>query len=152
MVTYPSIAATGFGRFLGEMVEKVPMKIGGVKLSYLLAIPFAPVAVLPFALQRLTGEIYVLTNRSVQKRAAIGDRLISQIPLSQIEDVRLDVQPGQAFYPAADLSFVDKSGKVVFTLPGVRHADVFRQIIVEARDARKQVESSLATIRARQTA
>lgn len=152
MVTHPSIAATGLGRKLGELVESVPAKVGGVKLSYLLAIPFAPMAVAPFAWLRLFGEVYVLTNRGVQKRAALGDRLLSEIPLSQIAEVRIDTQPGQAFFPAADLVFIDKAGKVAFRLEGVRHPDVFRQIILEARDARKQVEASLATIRARQPA
>ena len=58
-------------------------------------------------------------------------------------------QPGQAFYPAADIRLVGKKGETLAVLPGVPRADVFRQSIVEARDARVKVEASLATIKAR---
>ena len=150
MTLYPSIAATGPGCIIGSLLDCIPLKIMGIKLSQLL---FGPV-VIPFALlgyfsMKLTGAKYELTNRAIQKRAALGDRLFSQVLLAAIEDVVIVQQSGQAFYPAGDLHIVDKSGKTLLTLEGVPRPDVFRQTILEARDASKYTAASLATINAR---
>ncbi len=153
MTVYPSIAATALGRLIGSCLESLPLKIGGVKLSHLLFFaPAAAIAAPLYGFLKLFGETYVLTNRGVQKRSSLGNRLISQVPLTSIEDVVVREEPGQAFYPAADIYLMDKSGTGLAVLAGVPRADVFRQTIVEARDAHKQVAAALKTIKARQRA
>lgn len=150
---YPSIACTGFGKALGGFYDSLPARVGGIKLSHLLCVlPTAPIALLLFFWLKVFGDLYVLTNRSVQKRAALGHSPKSEVLLKNIENVAVRQEPGQAFYPAADVYLLGKSGETLMVLSGVLRADVFRQNILEARDACRQVEASLATIKARQPA
>lgn len=148
---YPSIAAQWPGRAIGQLMESIPVKIGGIKLSYLLfGLPAALAAVPGFFLLKLTGEFYAVTNRSVQLRSSMGNRLRREVPLSEIDEVVVHQLPGQEFYPAGDIELLSKAGDTLLTLPGVPRAEVFRQTILEARDARRQIEASLSTIKARQ--
>ena len=71
------------------------------------------------------------------------------MPLAQIAGIEVEQHNGQAFYHAADLKMLDAGGHVTLTLAGVPRADVFRQTILEARDARNQVEAALTTIGSR---
>ena len=75
--------------------------------------------------------------------------MFSQVPLGSIEQVVIDQKPGQEFFPAADLQLLGKAGEKLMVLEGVPYAAVFRETILEARNARKQTEASLATIEAR---
>jgi len=151
MTVYPSIAAAGPGRWLGSLYDSIPLKVGGIKLSHLLfVLPTAPLALAGYAQLKILGEVYTLTNRAVQKRASIGNRLLSQVPLASIAEVALVQEAGQAFYPAADLYLLDKKGDTLTILRGVPRAEVFRQTILEAMTARRHVEESLARINARQ--
>jgi hypothetical protein len=151
MRVYPSIAAAGMGKALGRLYESIPVRIGGIKLSHLLfCLPSAPFAIFGYFLLKLTGEVYALTTRSVQLRKSLGDRLIREVPLSNIDQVVIRQEPGQEFYPAADIYLLNKAGETIMTLPGVPRADVFRQTILEARSAQNQVAAALATISARQ--
>jgi len=148
---YPSIAGTGLGQGLGRLYESLPAKFGGVKLSHwLFPLPTAPLAALAFLMLKVTGDVYTLTNRSVQRRKSLGNRLVKSVPLTEVEDIQVVTLPGQQFYPAADLVLLNNAGDPILRLEGVLRAEVFRNLILEARDARRQVEASLATIRARQ--
>jgi hypothetical protein len=150
MAVWPSICATGGGRALGRLLDSIPLKINGIKLSYLLfGIP-AMLAALPmYFLRKLVGERYVLTNQAIERWKALGARRLGRVSLDDIETVAIVRQPGQAFYHAADLQLRDKSRKRLMVLAGVPRADVFRQTILKARDARRQVAASLAVIQAR---
>lgn len=153
MTVFPSIASTGLGRALGVLYESIPLKINGVKLSYLLfPLPTSPVALVWYFLLKLTGWRCVLTNRTVQKWSGLGNRLLAQVPLSDIAKIVVAQRPGQSFYRAADLELYGTDGKRLMTLAAIPHAEIFRESILEARDALVRVENSLATIRARQTA
>jgi hypothetical protein len=150
-VVYPSIACTGLGKGLGRLYESIPAKLGGVKLSHwLFPLPTAPLAALAYLMLKASGDVYVLTNRSVQRRRSLGNRLVKSIPLTEVEEVEVVQGAGQQFYPAADLVLLNNAGNPLLQLQGVPRAEVFRNLIIEARDARRQVEASLATIRARQ--
>jgi hypothetical protein len=151
MVVYPSIAAAGMGRLLGRLYDSIPTRVFGIKLSHLLfCLPTAGLAVAGYFILKLFGEVYVLTNRTLQLRKSLGNRLIREIKLSDIDQVVIRQEPGQQFYPAADVYLLNKAGETIMTLPGVLRADVFRQTILEARNALNQVTASLATIKARQ--
>jgi hypothetical protein len=150
MTVYPSIASTGLGKGLGRLYGSIPSRLGGIKLSHLLfPLPTAGLAIIEYFRLKLVGNVYALTNRSLQFRKSIGNRLIREVPLSEIDQVVVRQEPGQEFYPAADLDILNKSGETIMTLPGVLRAEVFRQLILEARDARNQVAASLSTISAR---
>jgi hypothetical protein len=149
-VEYPSIAATYFGMVIGQICDSIPVKINGVKLSYLLfGLPVAPIALLVYIWLKVFGERYVLTNKAVQKWSAIGDRLTGQVALAAFSDILITRRPGQDFYHAADLELLAADGSVLLRLEGVLRPDVIRQSILEARDAQLKVEASLKTIQAR---
>lgn len=148
---HPSIAGTVYGRVLGQILDSIPVKVGGIKLSHLLfGLPIALLAVPAYFLLKVVGVAYSLTNRSLQVRTVLSDRPLREIPLADIGDVVIRQLPGQAFYPAAEIDLMNKAGDVLLTLSGILRPDVFRQTILEARNARNQVQSSLNTIRARQ--
>jgi hypothetical protein len=150
---YPSVGGTGIGMLFGRWYESIPARIGGIKLSYLLFVLPTAIVVLPlFFILKAIGDVYVLTNRSVQRRASLGNRLKSEVLLTAIDDVVVRQESGQEFYPCSDLYLVGKTGETLMSLPGVIRGDVFRQNIIEARNARRQVEASLSTINARQPA
>lgn len=151
MTVYPSIAAYGLGRALGGIYDCIPVRIMGVKLSNLLfVLPTAPLAATLYFLQKLTGQKYVLTNRSFQIWRALGSRKVTQVSLTDIADVHVRELPGQQFYKAGDLILIGgKANDEIMTLAGVPYPHIFRQTILEARDSRQQVMKSLETIKAR---
>jgi hypothetical protein len=150
MAVYPSIGGTILGKLLGQLYESIPIRIFGIKLSHLLfPLPTSIIAIQVYAHLKLFGEVYALTNRTVQLRRSIGNRLLREVPLTDVDQVVIRQEPGQQFYPAADIYLLNKAGDTILSLPGVLRADVFRQTILEARNSRNQVASSLATINAR---
>ena len=150
MVRWPSIACGFSGRLIGSLCVSIPVKIHGVKLSYLLfALLVAPWGALLYLGSKVTGQRYVITNRSVQRWKALGNRLITEVSLTDVQDVDIRQQTGQEFYKAADLHLLNASGQTIMRLDGVTRPEVFRQNILKSRDALAQVEASLATIQAR---
>lgn len=151
MFVYPSIAADGVGRFMGRWMNRIPLPFTkNVTFSGLvLGLIFAPFGALFYVLQKIFGQKYVLTNRSLQVWSSIGQRLIGSVPLEQIDEIAINQKNGQEFFRAADLQILDKGGNAVMTLAGVPRADVFRHTILRTRDAHTQVEAALATIGAR---
>lgn len=146
----PSVAATGLGQTLGGLFDSIDAKINGVKLSYLLfCLPLAPVALAIYLIQKVVGNQYVLTNRSVEVRKLVGRVLIEKISLNDIEAINVVTRGGQAFYRAGDLELVNGRGEVVLRLAGVPWPERFRKIILETREARKSSDESLARIEAR---
>ncbi|HTI51846.1 MAG TPA: PH domain-containing protein [Planctomycetaceae bacterium] len=150
MTVYPSIAGNAYGQLLGQLMECIPARIGGIRLSNLLFGPVAALLAVPeFFRLKVHGVVYTLTNRSVQVRTSRGNRLVREVPLADIAQVSIRQLSGQQFYPAAEIDLFNKAGDLLLTLSGIPRADVFRQTILEARSARNQVESSLTTICAR---
>jgi hypothetical protein len=145
MTVYPSIAATGRGRLLGRVYEAIPVRICGIKLSNLLfTLPTSPLALGLYAETKVFGNRYVLTNRRVT--------VLMEVALPAIEEIEVEQLDGQQFFHAADLVLLDSRGSVLGRLEAVPRAEIFRQTILEARDALTQTEAALATISARQTA
>jgi hypothetical protein len=150
MEVFPSIACTAAGRGMGSLFECLPVRIFGIKLSNLLfVLPFSPVAALIYFILKVGGERYVLTNRSVQIWSGLGTKRQGQVPLDDIDDVTVSQDPGQEFYKAADIYLMGKNGQALAKLGGIPYASIFRQTILEARDARRQTAASLDTIRKR---
>lgn len=150
MTVYPSIGGTALGKSLGRLYESMPVRVGGIKLSHLLfPLPTAIIAIQVYLHLKVFGEVYCLTNRSLQIRTSLGNQLKREVPLKDIEQVVIRQEPGQEFYPAADIYLLNKAGQTIMSLPGVLRAEVFRQSILEARAAQARVAASLATINAR---
>jgi hypothetical protein len=147
---YPSIASTGLGRLLGSLYESIPLPIWGIRLSNLLfVLPTAPLGVLLYTWNKLTGERYVLTNRSVQRWAVIGLKQFQSVTLTDVKEIEYVQLPGQEYYHAGDLLLKNAKGDTLLRVQGVKDADIFRQIIEKAREARIGTEESLAVIEAR---
>jgi len=102
-----------------------------------------------YTLNKLTGERYVLTNRSIQRWAVIGLRQIQSVTLTDVNEIEYVQLPGQEYFHAGDLLLKNAKGDTVLRVQGVQDADIFRQIIEKARDARIGAEESLAVIEAR---
>jgi hypothetical protein len=152
-IVYPSIAAVGPGRLIGRICDLIPAKVNGIKLSYLLLAPLmAPFGALGYLSLKVTGDIYELTNRSLQIRRALTGRPVRKVSLSEIDNVAVAVLPGQEFYKAGDLVVLNAKGDAILTLAGVPRPERFREGILEAREARLRSDEALRAIQARQTA
>ena len=158
MTAYPSIASGGAGQAIGRLCDAVPLRTNGVAWPrLLLAILFWPIVVpialtaglLLYAMSKMFGKRYVLTNRSLSVKQLIGVRTLGHVNLHDIKQITIRELPGQAFYKAADLVCAGGDGKTLLRLEGVQRPAVFRQTILEARDARTQVEESLKAIQSR---
>ncbi len=153
MTVYPSISAGAAGRLLGRLYESVPVKIFGIKVSYILfCLPTAPLALMLYVLTKLSGSKYVLTTDSVEIWSVLGKVLHDKTGLTDFTDIVPVQYPGQVFYHASDLEFRNAAGDTLLTLPGVPHAEVFAETITKAQLARLTVAESLDRIKARQTA
>lgn len=147
---YPSIAATFPGTCIGKACECLPVKIWGVKISYMIfALPLAPIGVLIYALQKLGGDKYILTNRSVQRWSSLFPNCLKSVDLMDIDTIDIYQDSGQEFFNAANLALLDRKGDPLMLLPGLPSADIFREIVLKSRDARTETAASMATIAAR---
>jgi hypothetical protein len=91
----------------------------------------------------------VITNRSVKRTTFLGGRLLEEAPLAQVTHAGVDPDSRLAFFRTGDVRVTNAAGDSLILLRGVQYPDRVVQVILEARDARKFVESSLATIRNR---
>lgn len=132
---WPSIAVTALGRWLGRRFENNtvigPLHLTIGRLWVLLSIPLALKLyffnLLPFRCRR-----YQLTNRRViiQKGLAGADERWTT--LDDFEDIRIEMQDGQAWYRCGDLVFT--KGKVEsLRLPAVPHPESFRATCLKAQ-------------------
>ena len=150
MTKWPSIAAMFWGKIIGQILEMIPTRIGGLKLSNLIfGLPLAGPSVLLYLAQKVIGERFTITNKSVQRWTGLGGRMMQRIELADIGSMQVAQQPGQEFYHASDLLLLNAKGDVVMRLEGLPHAEIFLENITKARDASMQVQASLNTINAR---
>jgi hypothetical protein len=149
MTVWPSVAATAFGRWWGRRFENqlgitllgIPITVG--RLMALVSIPFLLPLYFHMLIPRLPGVVfgfhnpscrrYRLTNRRVIVEQAFGGGEQQSVSLDRFDSIAVDVLPGQAWYPAADLVF--RQGQVeTFRLSGVPHPEGFRHTCQKARD------------------
>jgi hypothetical protein len=136
--TFPSIAASGLGKFLGG-IYGLAFPIG-----FLIHIVTLPVPILLAVTMFLTSRMrrYEVTSLRVRIRRGVSKGDGPEVKLDELEDVRLVVRPGQAFYRAADLELIVR-GQVALTLDGVPSPEAFQQNILEARTALVQVRDCM---------
>jgi hypothetical protein len=147
MTVWPSISATAYGRWWGRRFENnvgitlfgVPLTIG--RLMALVSIPL----ILPIYFHMLVPRLplvvfgwpnpscrrYRLTNRRVIVEQPFGGGEQKSVSLDRFDSVTVEVQPGQAWFPAGDLVF--RLGQTeTLRLEGVPHPEAFRQTCVKA--------------------
>jgi len=147
---FPSIAASGLGQLIGRICDSIPVKINGIKVSYLLFAPLlAPFGAIGYLKFKVFDPQYVLTNRTLQIRSSLGNRLIGQVSLGDIDNIAIEVLPGQAFFKAGDLEILNSRGDVILRLAGVPRPERFRQVVLDTCEARSQDDAALKTIMAR---
>jgi hypothetical protein len=82
----------------------------------------------------LLATRYTLTNRRLMIRRGWKAKPVKEVPLADIEEVRVVTDDNSNFFRAATLEVVSK-GQVVMTLPGVPEPDGFRHAIINACNA-----------------
>jgi hypothetical protein len=147
MTVWPSLCATGFGRFWGRLfniqvgfaVFGVPLTLG--RLFALLSIPFMLALYFLMRLPRFPGVLigiknpfcwqYRLTNRRLIVENPFGGELKS-ISLDRFDAIDVVVEPGQAWYKAGDLVF--RLGQTeTFRIWGVPRPETFRHTCIKAQ-------------------
>jgi hypothetical protein len=116
----PPIA--NLGKFLNNTIILAPL--GWLLMS---AVYFGKL--LPFVATR-----YTVTNRRLMIRKGITGKPGQEIPLGEIDDVRIVTDANSDFFRAATLEILSK-GQVRMKLAGVPEADSFRLAILNARNA-----------------
>ena len=147
MTVWPSLAATAYGRWWGRRFESriglsllgVPLTLG--RLLALISIPFILPLYFHMLIPRLPGIVfgvpnpscrrYRLTNRRVIVEQPFGGGEQQSVSLDRFDSIDLEIQPGQAWYPAGDLVF--RNGAVeTFRLLGVPHPEPFLHTCMKA--------------------
>lgn len=153
MSVYPSISSKGLGRLIGQICDCIPTRIMGVKLScWLFGLPMAVPALIGYALTKISGYQFELTNRSVKvwiMFLGAKSRLEKEIPLDDISEVAIEVLPGQEFYHAGDMYLLKEDGSSLLCMEGIQRPEVFRQNILKVCEAKNRTAASLKAIEAR---
>jgi hypothetical protein len=133
MTVWPSVAATGFGRFLGRLLA-IEAGFGMFRVGRLIALLALPVAPLLYMSLRLPGVVrrYRLTNRRVAVLKGIRAKVEWFVDLDRFDAIEVIVRPGQEWYRAGDLVF-RKGALETFRLLGVSRPETFRQTCLKAR-------------------
>jgi len=152
-VVYPSIASGALGRFIGMFmgmashVPTLPLRL----LAYVaLGLPMAGLAVLAYALNKISGTCYVLTTQSITPRPIVGGRPGKAVPLSEIAEIEITSSgSGYEYHRVGDLVLQNAQGATLLTIPAIAFPQRLKQIILDTQNARLLSDESLAVIRGR---
>lgn len=124
---WPSVAQApglaSLGRALTRTIILAP-------LAWLLMSAMYFGKLLPFVAKR-----YRVTNRRLMILRGLKGKPVKEIPLADIEEVRIVNDANSDFFRAATLEILGSGGQVLMRLPGVPEADSFRHAILNARNA-----------------
>ena len=153
IAVWPSIAATGGGRMIGALIETAPkLRVPVLKFNLALApsLALAPLAAVIYLWMKVFGRRYTVTGKRVLIQGSLSRRLFAEVSLESIAEVAVaPYRNGQEFYQSADVVLQGDSGQELLRMEAVTRPGVFRQNILESRDALVQVKDALATIQAR---
>ena len=148
MMVWPSVAAMSLGplpvrAWLGRLYSISTgfyiFTIGN--LFCLLSIPLALVLYFlrigPFVATR-----YRVTNRRIVVERGLAAQEERSLDLDQFDQLEVEVQPGQAWYDAGDLVFLQGQTER-FRLPGVSRPDAFRQVCLKTHQAYVSVRAAV---------
>jgi hypothetical protein len=121
---WPTVLAYGAGPSrLGERLMKT---IVLAPLAWLMLAPLFGWKFRPFFCKR-----YTLTNRRLMIQRGIKPHPIAEVPLADIDDVRIAEGSYDPFYLSGDLEVLSK-GQLRLKLPGVPEPESFRHAVVNA--------------------
>jgi hypothetical protein len=120
---WPSVAAIPAVATLGR---KLVLSIGAAPLGWAVMLPFYFKKVLPYIATR-----YTLTNRRLMIQKGLKPVPVEEIPLSDIDEVRIVKDDNSEFFRCGTLEIVHK-GQVKLTIPAVPQPEAFRQAILNA--------------------
>jgi hypothetical protein len=123
---FPSIAMWPAVAGLGRRLTRT---IIGAPLAWLVMALFYFLKVAPFLAIR-----YTLTNRRLMVRRGLKPSPSFEVPLTDIDDVRIQRDANSDFFRAAHLEIISK-GNVLITLKGVPEPESFRHSILDATKA-----------------
>ncbi|PHR95066.1 MAG: hypothetical protein COA78_30920 [Blastopirellula sp.] len=150
LIVWPSNGSSGMGRFLGKQYE-LELGISVFTLGNLIALLSIPIGLALFMVKfdPWFGIRYRISNRRILVERGHQGRVESSIDLDKFDSVEVQVQPGQAWYNAGDLVFLN--GKTeCYRLSGVSRPAVFREACVKANmtyvgiKAAKEREAAMA--------
>lgn len=122
-VAWPSVTAyppvAGLGRLLICSYVAAP-------LGWFLMLPFYFKKILPFMATR-----YALTNRRLMIQRGLKPVAVKEVPLAEIDDVRVVKDANSEFFRSATIEIQSK-GQVRLTLPGVPDPESFREAVRNA--------------------
>lgn len=133
MTVYPSVAATGLGRWLGRLF-RIRDGVGPLSIGRVALLACMPIGLMLYLSLRLPWAIqrYRLTNRRVLVERGVRGAVQQFVEFEQFDTIEVAVDPGQEWYAAGDLVF--RKGQVqTFLLPGVSRPEVFRRTILEVQ-------------------
>jgi hypothetical protein len=151
-VVYPSVASSSLGQFVGVvmgMAAGVPTTFLRVLASLVLGTIMLPLGLLAYALQKLLGTCYVLTNRSIYSRSIIWGGKGPQVALGDIAHIEITGGSGYEFHRVGDLQLESAQGNLLMTIPAIPYPARLKQVILDARAARVESDESLARIASR---
>jgi hypothetical protein len=155
MTVWPSIAATGIGRFLGRLYL-IRWGWGVLTVGHVIALLTSPLAAFLVLARFMHGFLadiefmnlgkvflavipssliirrYTLTNKRVVVQRGLKAIDEYWVELDRFDAIDIEVLPGQEWYPAGNLIF--RRGPIeTFRLDGVLRPEPFRQTCLKAR-------------------
>lgn len=149
---YPSVAATFLGKLIGSFLS-IPAGIPFTPLRLALFLVFGgiviPFALLAYAIVKVTGTCFEVTNRSVCERNVIGWQKRREVPLTDIAEFQIATQEGYDFHRVGDVLLNNAQGNTLMTVPAIAYPQRFVHVLQEAREARLRSDETLKHINAR---
>jgi len=120
---FPSVSAMPAAATMGR---KLILSIFLAPLGWALMLPVYFLKILPFIATR-----YTLTNRRLMIQKGLMPVPVQEVPLADIDEVRIKKDDNSEFFRSGDLEIVSK-GQVRMVMPGVPEPEGFRHAIVNA--------------------
>jgi hypothetical protein len=123
---WPSVARSPAIASLGKLLTRTIIL---APLAWLLMSLVYFGKLFPFAATR-----YTLTNRRIMIRKGLKGKPGKEVPLADIDDVRVVTDGNSTFFRAGTIEIIH-NGQVMLSLPGVPEPDSFRLAILNTRNA-----------------
>lgn len=136
-VRWPTITATMPGRLVGRLAAVGPGFGTILTLGVLLSVVTLPISMAVYAWQLMpfVARRYRLTNRRIVIQRGLTPVEGASIAYEDFDALEVETLPGQAWLHAGELVF-QRAGQEVFRLSGVSRPEVFRQVCLDAQNAR----------------